>query len=75
MSEQYYKTDHKLEMGVQHCKADHSVKIVGQYSKTCVKRPLKIDKDLNDKWLLNEGRKYCRMLSLEHSAIRLTCIK
>ena len=23
----------------------------------------------------NEGRKYCRMLPLEHSAILLTCIK
>ena len=33
------------------------------YSKACVKRPLKNrqHKDLNDKWLLNEGRKYCRM--------------
>ena len=31
--------------------------------------------NLNDKWLLNEGRKYCRMLPFEHSAIVLTCIK
>ena len=47
------------------------------YSKTCVKRPLKNrqNKALNDRWLLNEGRKYCRMLPLEHSAILLTCIK
>ena len=46
------------------------------YSKTCVKRPLKNrqNKDLNNNWLLNEGRKYCRMLHLEHSAILLTCI-
>ena len=47
------------------------------YSKTCLKRPLKNrqNKDLNDKWWHNEGRKYCRMLPLEHSAILLTCIK
>ena len=31
--------------------------------------------DPNVKWRLNEGRKYCRMLPLEHSAILLTCIK
>ena len=36
-------------------------------SKICLKRPLRNrqKKDLNDKWLLNEGRKYCRMLLLE----------
>ena len=47
------------------------------YSKTSVKRPLKNrqNTDLNDKWLPNEGRKYCRMLPLEHSAILLTFIK
>ena len=47
------------------------------YSKTCLKQPLKNrqNKDLNDKWQLNEGQKYCRMLPLEHSAILLTCIK
>ena len=28
-----------------------------------------------DKWYLNKGQKYCRMLPLEHSAILLTCIK
>ena len=33
------------------------------------------NKDLNDKWYLNEGRKYCRMLQGEHSTILLTCIK
>ena len=44
---------------------------------TCVKGPLKNrqNKDINDKWYLNEGRKYCRMLLLEHSAILLTCSK
>ena len=47
------------------------------YSKTCLKQPLKNrqNKDFNDKWKLNEGRKYCRMLPLKHSAILLTCIK
>ena len=45
--------------------------------KTCLKRLLKNrqNKDLYAKWFLNEGRKYCRMLPLEHSAILLTCIK
>ena len=47
------------------------------YSKTCVKRPLKNrqNKDVNDKWQLHEGQKYCRMLPLEHSSILLHCIK
>ena len=35
------------------------------YSKTCLKWPLKNrqNKGLKDKWYLDEGRKYCRMLS------------
>ena len=46
------------------------------YSKTYVKRPQKRrNKDLNDKWWLNEGGKYCRIPPLEHSAKLLTCIK
>ena len=47
------------------------------YSKTCVKGPLKNrqNKNLNDKRWLNDGRKYCRMLPLEHSVILLNCIK
>ena len=46
-------------------------------SKACLKRPLKIrqNNDLNDKWQFHEGRSYCRLLPLEHSAIRLTCFK
>ena len=42
-----------------------------------VKWPLKNrqNKDLTVKCKLNEGRKYCRMLPLELSAILLTCIK
>ena len=48
-----------------------------QYSKTCLKQPLKKqqNKNLYNEWQLNEGQKDCRMLSLEHSAILLTCIK
>ena len=48
-----------------------------RYSKTCLKRPLKNrqNKAFNGIWQLNECRKYCRMLPLEHSAILLTCIK
>ena len=47
------------------------------YSKTRLKRLLKNrqNRGANDKWYLNEGQKYCRMLPLEHSAIFLTCIK
>ena len=47
------------------------------YSKACLKRPLKDrqNKGLNGKWQLNEGRKYCRMLPFEHSAILSTFIK
>ena len=54
-----------------------AMKVCLRYGKTCVKRPLKNrqSKDLYDKWYLNEGRKYCRMLPLEHSAILLTCIQ
>ena len=48
-------------------------KFIIVYSKTCVKWPLKHrqNKDLNDPLLLNAGRKCCRMLLLEHSAIPL----
>ena len=54
-----------------------SQKVYITYSKTCVKWPLKNRQniDLNDKWELNEGLKYCRMLPLENSAIILACIK
>ena len=47
-----------------------------QYSKTCLKRHLKLDKTkvLMEKKLLNEDRKDCRILPLEHSVILLTCI-
>ena len=47
------------------------------YSKTCVKRPLKNrqNKDLNDKWYLNERSKVLQNALLEHSAILLTYIK
>ena len=47
------------------------------YSKTCVKRPLSKRQKIGfqDQLLLNEGRKYCRMLQGEHSAILSTFIK
>ena len=52
----------------------HSVWI---YSKTCLKQPLskRPKTSFQDQLLLNAGQKYCRMLPLEHSAIRLTFIK
>ena len=44
-------------------------------SKNLLSNHSKIDKTkANDKWFLNEVRKYCRMLPLEHSAILLSCI-
>ena len=48
-----------------------------KFSKTCVKQSLKKDKTkiLMTNGSPNKDRNYCRMLSLEHSAIRLTCIK
>ena len=57
--------DEKSILFVIHLKDQLKViEIDVRYSKTCVKRPLKNrqNKDLNDKWLLNEGQKYCRML-------------
>ena len=44
---------------------DHSLRWSAYvYRKACVKLPLKNrqNKVLNDKWQLNEGQKYCRML-------------
>ena len=47
------------------------------YSKTCVKRSLSKRGKIGfqDQLSLNAGQKYCRMLSLEHSAILLTFFK
>ena len=47
-----------------------------KYSKTCLRRPLKKKTKIGfqDRLSLNAGQKYCRMLSLEHSAILLTFI-
>ena len=49
----------------------------GMYSKTCVKQPIsKRPKSVFQyQLLLNAGRKYCRMLPLEHSAMLSTFIK
>ena len=43
------------------------------YSKTCVKRPLSNRSKIcfQDQLLLNAGRKFCRMLQREHSAIAI----
>ena len=49
-----------------------------QYSKTCLKRPLKKKTKIGfqDRLSLNAGPKYCRLLrALEHSAILSTFIK
>ena len=48
-----------------------------QYSKTCLKWPLKRRPNIGfqDRLLLNAGQKYCRMLQVEHSAIFSTFIK
>ena len=47
------------------------------YSKTCLKQPLKkkTENGFQDRLSLNAGKKYCRILQGEHSAILLTCIK
>ena len=51
-----------------------------QYSKTCVKQPLKRHSPTHkigfqDQLPLNVGQKYCRILQGEHSAILPTFIK
>ena len=72
ISNRYY-----LEINCLYLSLYKAFNIGEEYSKTCLKQPLKNrqNKDLNDKWKLNVGQKYCRMLPLEHSAILLTCIK
>ena len=47
------------------------------YSKTCLKWPLSKRPNIGfqDQLSLNAGKKYCRMLQGEHSAILLTFIK
>ena len=51
--------------------------IVTEYSKICLKRPLKKKTKIGfqDQLLLNAGQKYCRMLQGEHSAILWTFTK
>ena len=48
-----------------------------QYSKACLKQPLKkkTKNGFQDRLLLNAGQKYCRMFQGEHAAILLTFIK
>ena len=38
---------------------------------TLCKTAIKIEKNNNDKWLLNEGVKYCRMLFLDDRGLML----
>ena len=53
--------------------SDHRLENIAQclYSKTCPKRPLKIDKTK----LTDKRSKVLHMLQWEHTAILLTCIK
>ena len=55
---------------------DH-VTAISDYSKTCLKPPLKKKTkiDFQDRLMLNACQKYCRMLQGKHSAILLTFIK
>ena len=48
-----------------------------EYSKTCLKRPLKNNTNIgfHDQLLLNAGQKYCRMLQGEQSEFLLASIK
>ena len=54
-----------------------SVRFFWLYCKTCVKRPLSKRHKIGfqDQLWLNAGKKYCRMLQREHSAILSTFIK
>ena len=65
---------------VQHLiKTNHGIGFhkKSDYSKTCLKRPLKKKTKIGfpDLSLLNAGQKYCRMLLGKHSAMLLTFIK
>ena len=60
-------TKQKVQVGCQYSKIQKHV----SYAATQKRQK----NDLNNKWMLNAGRKDCRMLPLEHSAILLTCIK
>ena len=53
------------------------VTAISDYSKTCLKPPLKKKTkiDFQDRLMLNACQKYCRMLQGKHSAILLTIIK
>ena len=50
---------------------------LAEYSKTCLKRPLKKRPKMgfSDRFSLNAGQKYCRMLQWENPAILSTFIK
>ena len=56
---------------------DCSIGLENLFNKACLKWPLKITPKLGfqNRLSLSAGRKYCRVLPLEHSAILLTCTK
>ena len=55
---------------------DDHLRFMPDYSKTCLKRPLKNTKiGFQYRLSLNASQKYCRMLQGEHSAIVSNCIK
>ena len=60
-----------------HCLLRQSQSSEKEYSKSCLKRPLKRRSKVGfqDRLSLNTGQKYCRILQGEHSAILLTFIK
>ena len=72
---QYNRTEHVLLKQVKSDTKSSCSSAATKFDETV--RPLKNrqNKDLNDKLKLNEGRKYCKMLPTEHSAILKTCIK
>ena len=78
-SKQYGSRSRLLHRGQKKClhpwsKVDWSA---FEYSKTCLKRPIKrrLKIGFQDRFSLNAGQKYCRMLQEEHSAIPSTFIK
>ena len=60
-----------------HGKHRHTGHCNSEYSKTCLKRPLKKKTKIGfqDRLSRNAGQKDCRMLPLEHSAILSPIIK
>ena len=75
-----FNFEEKNQMTKKHAKLPSIQRITlsfADYSKTCLKRPLKKKTKIGfqDRLLLNAGQKYCRMLQGEHSAILSTFIE